>query len=86
MTAGARADAYYMNDEYERAIEDYDAAIGLDGTTMPTRTTAGVGRTCRLDDMPAAMADLNKALELGYDSDEIEAALAEFRKIAESEP
>ena len=72
--------AYYRKGEYDRAIQDYDAAIALDESDPNSYYGRGLAHS-RHGDPSKARVDLNKALELGYDPNEIEDALAEVKKL-----
>ena len=71
-----RGDALYVKGEYDEAIEDFDTAIGLDENDPVAYYGRGLAHLS-LGDAPIARAreDLNKALELGHDRDEVETAL-----------
>ena len=69
-----------MKGEYDRAIEDFDTAIDLDENDSYSNYRRGWAYLS-LGDVTKARADFNKALELGHDKDEIEAALAELKKL-----
>lgn len=72
-----RGDAYYGKGEYDRAIEDYQTAIGLDANISDAYYGSGLAHAS-LGNVSKAREDFSKALELGHDSDEIEAALKEL--------
>ena len=72
-----------MKGEYGRAIEDYDIAIGLERNDPYSYYSRGLAHSS-LGDVSKARADFNKALELGHNRDEVEAALAELKKMQEN--
>ena len=72
-----------MKGKYNRALEDYNTAVGLDESDPYSYYSRGWAYLS-LGDAPKARADLNKALELGHDKDEIEAALAELMELEEN--
>ena len=72
-----------MKDEYDRAIDDYDTAIGLDANDAYSYYSRGWAYLL-LHDVPRARADLDKALELGHDKDDIAAALATLKSLEEN--
>ena len=72
-----------MKDEYDRAIEDYDTAIGLDENDPYTYYSRGWAHLLQ-GNMSNARADFDKALEFGHDSDEIEDALAAIKQLEEN--
>ena len=63
-----------MKGEYDKAIEDFDTAIGLDENDPVAYYGRGLAHSS-LGDASKAREDFNKALELGHDRDEVETAL-----------
>ena len=55
-------------------LKTHDTAIGLDESDSYSYYSRGLAYSS-LGDATKARADLNKALELGHDRDEVEAAL-----------
>ena len=72
-----------MKDEYDRAIEDYDTAIGLDENDAYSYYSRGWAHLL-LGVVSRARSDFDKALELGHDKNDIEVALAELKKMEEN--
>ena len=72
-----------MKDEYDRAIEDYNAAIGLNENDPYSYYSRGWAHLLQ-GNMSKARADFNKALDLGHDGDEVEAALSELKKLEDN--
>ncbi len=72
-----RGYAYYKKGEYDEAIQDFDKAIGIEINN--SEAYFGMGLVyASLDDDIRARGNLNKALSLGHDSGEVEAALKEL--------
>ena len=72
-----------MKDEYDRAIEDYDDAIGLDENNAYSYYSRGWAHLSQ-GNMSKARADFDKALELGHDSGDIEDAFAALNSLEEN--
>ena len=63
-----------MKGDFDKAIEDFDTAIGLDANNSGVYYGRGLAYSS-LGDVSKAREDFNKALELGHDRDEVETAL-----------
>ncbi len=66
-----------------KPLINYDTAIGLNENDPNSYYSRGWAYLS-LGDMSNARADLNKALELGHDKDEVEDALSELKKMEEN--
>ncbi len=58
-----RGDAYYMLEEYERAILDYSYALSLDSKCIPAYSNRGLAYS-HLEEYKRAIADFTRAIEL----------------------
>jgi tetratricopeptide (TPR) repeat protein len=63
MAYSERGDAYYMLEEYERAILDYNYALALDSKCIPAYSNRGLAYS-HLGEYKRAIADFTRAIEL----------------------
>ncbi|HEY6408782.1 MAG TPA: tetratricopeptide repeat protein [Ktedonobacteraceae bacterium] len=63
MAYSERGDAYYMLEEYERAILDYSYALSLDSTCIPAYSNRGLAYS-HLEEYKRAIADFTRAIAL----------------------
>jgi tetratricopeptide (TPR) repeat protein len=63
MVYSERGDAYYMLEEYERAILDYSYALSLDSKCIPAYSNRGLAYS-HLEEYKRAIADFTRAIEL----------------------
>ena len=63
MAYSERGDAYYMLEEYERAILDYTYALALDSKCIPAYSNRGLAYS-HLEEYKRAIADFTRAIEL----------------------
>ena len=63
MSYSERGDAYYMLEEYERAILDYNYALALDSKCIPAYSNRGLAYS-HLEAYKQAIADFTRAIEL----------------------
>lgn len=63
MAYSERGDAYYMLEEYERAILDYSYALSLDSKCTPAYCNRGLAYS-HLEEYKRAIADFTRAIEI----------------------